>query len=368
MSMQTFKKLPGVLSFQRGLMVSDGRMLNVMPDGTTSPVNVFRHGIRGTQNIPITTDASSKGGKREVANIQTTESALLHPDAVALEVRFSLRPLAISQVLSACAGDSQATTQAVRGSITNFLDRAKGEAVAKLSLRYARTTLNARWLWRNRVSAATVKTSANVVNGASLAVVDSLSLPMNSFDAFIDAERSLAKVIAENFCGESMVGIEVVARVDFAMRGSIEVFPSQNYIENKPKGFARPLYKIGGTLPYQRKDNVDSVIVGHAGLRDQKIGNALRTIDTWYPTYPELKQALPVEPMAASLDLMDFLRDGPHTAFKLFCRLNELDPASDEGQFALACMIRGGVYSESDKPTDKKDASAQPVATTDEAD
>lgn len=357
MSTQIFPKLPGVLSFQRGLMVSDGRMLNVMPDGKTSPVNVVRHKILGTQNV-------SKDGKRDPRNPQTTESALLCPDADALQVHFSLRPLSLRSALHSCSGNEQV---AVRNSVKGFLERARGEAIEMLALRYSRTALNGRWLWRNRVCAAAVQTTAHV-KGKEVAKVDSLSLPLNQFQDFTSAERDLAQLLVNGFRAEAMDGIDIQARVNFGMRGPFEVFPSQNYIENKPDGFARPLYKIGGTLPYSSKDNVDTLIVGHAGLRDQKIGNALRTIDTWYPSYSDVKQALPVEPAGASLDLMDFLRDGPHTAFKLFCRLNELDPASDEGQFALACMIRGGVYGESDRPIKAKDAATQPAATTDEAD
>ena len=48
---KTLKKLPGVLSFQRCLMVTDALFFNVFADGSTSPLAVVRHGIRGTQNI-----------------------------------------------------------------------------------------------------------------------------------------------------------------------------------------------------------------------------------------------------------------------------------------------------------------------------
>ena len=48
--------------------------------------------------------------------------------------------------------------------------------------------------------------------------------------------------------------------------------------------------------------------MGHAALRDQKIGNALRTIDTWYPRYTEHGRPLPVEPNGASLEAQEFFR------------------------------------------------------------
>jgi hypothetical protein len=45
------KKLPGVLSFQRGTLVTDGLFFNQFSDGKLAPLPVVRHGIRGTQNI-----------------------------------------------------------------------------------------------------------------------------------------------------------------------------------------------------------------------------------------------------------------------------------------------------------------------------
>ena len=44
-------KLPGVLSFQRCLLVTDGLFYNELDNGNLSPLWVIRHGIRGTQNI-----------------------------------------------------------------------------------------------------------------------------------------------------------------------------------------------------------------------------------------------------------------------------------------------------------------------------
>ena len=62
-------------------------------------------------------------------------------------------------------------------------------------------------------------------------------------------------------------------------------------------------------------------------MRDQKIGNALRTIDTWYPAYEERRVPLPVEPNGASLDAQEFFRNkGDAPGFKLMLRVSELDP------------------------------------------
>ena len=85
--------------------------------------------------------------------------------------------------------------------------------------------------------------------------------------------------------------------------------------------------------------------MGHAALRDQKISNALRTIDTWYPAYAEYGRPLPVEPNGASLEAQEFFRDKKTSAFEFARRLNTLDPTSPDGMFMIASLIRGGVFS-----------------------
>ena len=350
---ETFKKLPGVLSFQRAYNVSDAEMFNVMPDGSRTPVEVVRHGIRGTQNVSAAAGATAKGGERAVSNIQVTETAKLHPNALAMDVQFSIRFFDLARSLSACASDDKVLMKGMRASIDGFIERSKAQGADAIALRYARNIANGRWLWRNRVAAS--KITVTVMQGDTLiASLDALAVPTNHFDNLSAVEAAVGKVLADGMRGVHTSGVSVCARLEFGVPGAIEVFPSQNYVENKPTGFARPLYKIGGSVRPPTDKESGFNVVGYAALRDQKISNALRTFDTWYDSYGEVGRPIPVEPMGASLDLMSFLRSGSSGAFKLFCRLNELDPSSPEGQFALACMMRGGVFSESDKPAKPK--------------
>jgi len=365
---ETFKKLPGVLSFQRAYNVSDAEMFNVMSDGSRTPVEVVRHGIRGTQNVSDTAAVTSKNGVRNVANPQMTETAKLMPDAVAMDVQFSIRFFDLANSLTACASDKPALMKGMRTSINSFIERARTSGVDGIALRYARNIVNGRWLWRNRVVASSILVT--VKHGDEvIAQVNALSVPINHFESFTAPEIAVARVLADGMQGLATKGLRVVARLEFDTPGAIEVFPSQNFVENKPAGFARPLYKIGGSFRTDAKEVAGFNVVGHAALRDQKISNALRTFDTWYEAYGEVGRPIPVEPMGASLDLMSFLRSGNTGAFKLFCRLNELDPVTPDGQFALACMIRGGVFSESDKPAKAKgDATGEVVEAAAEAD
>lgn len=354
MNAPEFKKLPGVLAFQRGIVVTDAPFFNVLDDGQ-SPVMVVRHGIRGTQNINKNGDAekstASTAKRQEVSNIQTTDTAKLDEHARALAVRFSLRFLDLDNVLFACAPsatDADDLVRSYRDSVAGFIQRAKDSAgLDEVAARFARNIANGRWLWRNRSIARSV--SVNVaVAGQLVGNFDALTTPLNHFDAITDAERQLAERIAAGLRGLDDAGLDIEARLDFGVHGALEVFPSQNYVENKPRGFARPLYCLGTAERLDRDSGMgfDSTrVMGHAALRDQKIGNALRTIDTWYPRYAEHGRPLPVEPNGASLEAQEFFRDKKTSAFEFARRLNTLDPASPDGMFMIASLIRGGVFS-----------------------
>jgi CRISPR-associated protein Csy3 len=149
--------------------------------------------------------------------------------------------------------------------------------------------------------------------------------------------------------GKSLDGLTVTARLAFPVKGAVEVFPSQNYVENKPKGFARPLYKLGNPERVVHNEVQDARVMGRAALRDQKIFNAIRTIDTWYPAFDETGFPIAIEPLGASLEQQEFYRPGKASAFDMLKRLALIDPDSAEGMYCIAALDRGGVYGESDK-------------------
>ena len=248
------KKLPGVLAFQRGLVISDAELFNEIDgDYEAYPVNVVRHGIRGTQNVNKegSEDTATSGDtkQRAVSNVQQTDSAKLDSRADAMRAQFALRFLDLDGALFACApgkGDGKKETQKnlddevilLRDSLKQFIQRAKSSAgLEEVARRIARNIANARWLWRNRVIASAITITVSGVSGA-ITSFDALSIPLNQFDDYSEEEKSVARIIADGLRGKDVAALTVVARVEFGVRGAIEVFPSQNYIEDKPKGFA----------------------------------------------------------------------------------------------------------------------------------
>lgn len=364
---ETFAKTPAILSFQRGIVVTDGAFYN-LKNGQyeDSPLEVVRHGIRGTQNVSSAAD-TAKGGTRDPSNIQQTETAKTDHDADGFVVTFGLRMIDLSSTLFACAAEKVEITNAVRESILGFADRAKTSAGAEdVCRRIARNIANGSWLWRNRVTASSIR--VEVLSGSNkIAEFDALATPMRHFNDFTDGEKAVAEVLLRSMQGDAQASLHVVAFISFGVKGAVEVFPSQAYVESKPSGFARPLYKINPTRMRTANKSADvesSQVLGQAALRDQKISNRLRTIDTWYPDFEQVKQPIPVEPNGANLELMQFFRPKKSSAFSMFARLNQIDPNTDEGKFCIAMMLRGGVLGEAggkEKPEASAPEAAEPA-------
>lgn len=359
--------LPAVLSFQRGTVVSDGIMSSILPNNALVPIRVIRHGIRGTL---------TKNEKASVSNPQRTESAKTVPNAVGLSVKFTWRTLPAKSLLFACAErEGGSFRQQLAGFIDTSFKKEGAPEFKEVCRRYARNILNGRWLWRNRVLGKVTVTA--LVGDEKFSSEKGTSL--EHFDNYSPDELRLGEIIAEGMLrdnGGSTIRVE--GRVEFDAPGAVEVFPSQNMVTSKPKGFARSLYKIN---PITRKElssilltenadgssagefAADMIDMGEAALRDQKIGNAIRTIDTWYAGFNERQQIIPVEPCGTSIDanlvfrpsLQESVEGSGFDGKSLLSRLATIDSLKKTGEdfnpskaFLIALLVRGGVFSEKD--------------------
>lgn len=350
----TFSRLPSIFSIFRGLTVTDALFFNEI-DGRLSPMPVLRHGIRGTQNVNEVT-----GTGRDPNNVQVTESAKTDTNAQAVVVKFGMHSKSVMDLIAACSKDA-AITDAPAKSVADygvvlrdFIERAAdAKAIDELAHRYARNVLNGRWLWRNR-DAQDLQELTIVVksNGVVVADVTAFDIPLNTFGDYSEAEQDVARILAEGFKGALTSSLEVTARLVHRSQGVQEVYPSQNLLMGKPKGFARSLYKVGE--PMDPPTDNDLRRLGQAALRDQKVANALRTFDTWYAAFnPDFPRPISVEPNGANIGVGEFFRADKTSAFVMLKNIANTDPTSAEGLFVLATIIRGGVFSESKSAADK---------------
>lgn len=337
-------KTATVLAFERKLDPSDAQFFAGSWDGRQTsndwvPVTLNAKSVRGTISNRLKTkdqDPAKLDAAIESPNLQTVDVAALPPDADTLKVTFTLRVLGNTGTPSACNNaDYQAK---LLSTVKGYVD---AQGFGELARRYAHNLANARFLWRNRVGAEQVEVHVSqLVQGqaARTWIFDALSLRLRDFTAPAPVEqdlRSLANLIAEGLADSSHVLLQVTT---FARIGAAqEVYPSQELILDKGNS---------------KKSKTLYAIQGVAGIHSQKLGNALRTIDTWHPEAAELGP-IAVEPYGSvttlgkacrkPTDKLDFynLLDG--------WLLRDKAPPVEQQHFVIATLIRGGVFGDAGK-------------------
>lgn len=343
-------KTASVLAFERKLDPSDAILRAGSWDDRDSPtrwelIPVRQKSVRGTisnrpKSGPAGQDAAKLNAAVESPNLQTVDVATLPEHADTLQARFTLRVLGGAGVPSACNRvDYQAKLHAtVQGYVA-------AQGFTELSRRYAHNIANGRFLWRNRMGAEQVEVRVrHLVQGLEAAAwtFDALSLSLREFEAPAPAAAALdnlSTLIAEGLAGSAYVLLEVTA---YARVGAgQEVYPSQELIMDrgdKRKGQkSKTLYTVGTA----------------AAMHSQKLGNALRTIDTWYPDEGENLGPIAVEPYGSVTSRGKAYRQPQQKVdfYSLLDRwvLNDNAPATDQQHYVIANLIRGGVYGNSEK-------------------
>ena len=337
-------KTASVLAFERKLDPSDALFhagsWDLRDDASAwKPVTLREKSVRGTISNRLKTkdqDPAKLDAAIENPNLQTVDVAALPADADTLRVDFTLRVLGGTGMPSACNNaDYQAK---LLNTVQGYVE---SNGFGELGRRYAHNLANGRFLWRNRIGAEQVEIRIqHLEKGEAKAswVFDALQLSLRNFQAPDGIEkdiRSLADVITTGLAGKGHVLLQVTA---FARIGAgQEVYPSQELILDKTNSKkSKTLYDVQGI----------------AGIHSQKLGNALRTIDTWHSDANSLGP-IAVEPYGSvttlgkacrkPTDKLDFynLLDG--------WLLKDKVPQLEQQHFVMAILIRGGVFGEADK-------------------
>ncbi len=339
-------KTASVLAFERKLDPSDalfaaGQWADRAQSHTWQPVTLNEKSVRGTISNRLKTkgkeyDAAKLDAEIQNPNLQTVDVAMLPAEADTLKVSFTLRVLGGAGTPSACnSADYQQALQAtVNGYVTTH-------GFAELARRYAANLANGRFLWRNRLGAEQIEVQvARLVDGKpeNTWSFDALSLSLRGFDATESANADLnavAALLAQGLAGQSHVLLQVTAFV--RMGPGQEVYPSQELILDKDKaGKSKTLYSV---------NNV-------AGMHSQKLGNAIRTIDTWYTGAAD-NGPIAVEPYGSVTTQGKAYRQPKakedfYTLFDNWVTKGQA-PALEQQHFVMATLIRGGVFGDADK-------------------
>lgn len=334
-------KTASVLAFERKLDPSDALFFagawSARDNASTwAPVTLREKSVRGTISNRLKTsgqDPAKLDAAIQNPNLQTVDVAALPADADTLMVQFSLRVLGGTGEPSACndAAYRAKLIATVRGYV-------EANGFSELARRYAANLASGRFLWRNRIGAEQVEVRiAHLKDGQAAAqwTFDALAHSLHDLsapEAQSGALSELADLVASGLSGDAHVLLQVTAFV--RVGPGQEVFPSQELILDKGNS------KKSKTL-YHVKDI--------AAIHSQKIGNALRTIDTWY-SGASGNGPIAVEPYGSVTTQGKAWRQ-PKEKTDFYSLLDgwvvkDKVPDIDQQHFVVATLIRGGVFGE----------------------
>lgn len=339
MAKSNAKGLATVLSFEKKIVLSDALMYGTTWDdrqGRATALSLREKSVRGTISnrlkAAVANDPAKLNAEVEKPNLQTVDAASLLMDQDTLKVTFTMKILPGAAIPAACnVADHKA-------SVLNMGQRyAEQYGFEELAKRYALNLANARFLWRNRVGAEDLEVQVKAAGKQWL--FHSYDYSLQDFDNSDATVETLAEQIESALSGKiPYLLLEITA---FAKIGKgQEVYPSEELILDKGKGKkSKVLYEVNGT----------------AAMHSQKIGNAIRTIDTWYNAY-ETKDGvgpISVEPYGTVTNLGKAFRNPKekcdfYTLFDKYSLGADFD-SPEAAHYVMAMLIRGGVFGASGK-------------------
>ena len=334
------KQEVNVLAYEKKIVPSDGIMYGTTWKKRYDLKNLLpikektvRGTISNTLKDSVLNDPMKLSAEIEKSNIQTVDCCFLNKEDDTLLTCFTVKVLGNIDTPTACSN-------------SDFLERYKKVVESyineygfeELSFRYAYNIAAARFLWRNRLGTEKIEVEVRDCYDNSIWSFDSKSFSLRSFDVDKKNElKSFSNRIAEALKGSSSALFEVTC---YAKIGNgQEVYPSEEMVLNKPeKDKSKILYSVDG----------------NASFHSQKIGNAIRTIDTWYPLY-ETKDGvgpIAIDPYGPVTTISKAFRSEKGTDFysikDSFIWENSVK-TDDDKHFFMAMIIRGGVFGESSK-------------------
>lgn len=332
-----------VLAFEKKLVPSDAYFYGATWDQkeAATPLELIEKSVRGTISnrlkAAVKSDPAKLNAEVEKPNLQTIDACALGAEQDTLKHQFTLKVLGGVENPSAC--NNANFKQSYHKAATDYIQR---EGFTELGRRYAHNIANARFLWRNRVGAEQIEVQVKVLNQGQN---DQWTFNAKDFSTR-DFEQQNEKVIVlgskiasalASGDGALMLQVTTYAQLGKAQ----EVYPSEELVLDKGKS---------------KKSKVLYQVKGHAAMHSQKIGNALRSIDTWYPDYSDSTKsagAIAIEPYGAVTNLGKAYRTPKesqdfYTLFDAWARGTKLEKIEDE-HYVMAVLVRGGVFGESDK-------------------
>jgi CRISPR-associated protein Csy3 len=337
------ENIASVLAFEKKLVTSDGYMYGTtwVSRSEIKPLSLQEKSVRGTISNrlkpAIKNDPAKLNAEVEKANLQRVDVCGLTLEQDTLNLKFTVKVLGGVAQPSAC--NNALFKQSYSTAVNQYIQQ---HAFTELARRYATNIANARFLWRNRVGAENIEVNVIAKNSTinQSWSFNAKQFSTRDFDINDSPINELAQHIANALASSDdflLLDINCFVQVG---RGQ-EVYPSEELVLDKGKGEkSKILYHVNDI----------------AAMHSQKLGNALRTIDTWYPAFndPEITAGpIAIEPYGAVTNLGKAYRTPAdkqdfYTFFDEWARGEKLSRVEDE-HYVMAVLVRGGVFGESDK-------------------
>lgn len=319
---------PSVLAFEAKLLPSDALMFaGNWDENVWQPIIVGEKAVRGTISNRLKAATANDPAKLDAevskANLQTVDIAALPHHTYTLKLVFTLRILSDLHIPSTC--NDPAYQEALAAKVKQYQIETQFSELAK---RYAQNIANGRFLWRNRVGAQAVKIVVTANNQHF--TFDSYDFNLRDF-ADDQQINELAKIIQFGLMEKhALIKVEAYSQLGQGQA----VFPSQELVMGGGKGDkSKFLYQLDG----------------QAAMHSQKIGNALRTIDTWHPDFEEIGP-IAVEPYGSVTNRGAAYRQPKekNDFYNLLdaWMLKDKLPSIEQQHYVMAMLIRGGVFGE----------------------
>jgi len=332
--------LASVLAFEKKLVPSDGYMYGTFWDkrndkSTRTPLKLVEKSVRGTISNrlkkSVANDPDKLNAEVEKPNLQTVDACALGEEQDTLCLHFTLKVLGGLHEPSAC--NSPEFLKKYQTAIESYTQEERFE---ELGRRYALNLANGRFLWRNRVGAEAVEIVVKDLINEKEWIFDAKAFSIRTMENDDTKVLELGQAVATALASKDdflMLDVTCYAKVGKAQ----EVYPSEELVMDKGQG---------------KKSKVLYEVDGIAAIHSQKIGNALRTIDTWYSEYETERRPIAIEPYGAVTNLGRAFRNPKdkedfYTLFERFVTENDL--TTEQKHYVAAVLVRGGVFGESDK-------------------
>jgi CRISPR-associated protein Csy3 len=325
-----------VLAFEKKLVPSDGLMFGTTwgdRDKKAEPLKLQEKSVRGTISNRLKQEVANNpiklNAEVEKANLQKVDNCALSPEQDTLKLQFTLKVL--SGVENPSASNGKEFNKTYPQAVKKYIDKYNFNELAK---RYAINLANGRFLWRNRIGCEETEVQVTSIGGNDEFGVTFDCKKYQNFDNIDDDIKNLADKIAKTLSGDNeYLLLEITA---FAKIGkSQDVYPSEELVLDKTSNTKGKKSKI--------LFSVDEI----AAMHSQKIGNAIRMVDTWYPEYDGYNKPIAADPYGAVTNLGRAFRNPKDkkdffTLFDKFAQGEEID--EDDKHFVMAVLVRGGVF------------------------